>query len=93
MGFLNDFLPILLYLAGFVLLIVLIIVCIKLINILDKVDKVVDDVNNKVSSFDSAIATFSKTANGLANISNSVVFGLTSAVSKIFHKKFKEEDE
>ena len=69
-----------------------IIVGIKLINILDKVDKITEDVSNKVDSFSGAISTFSKAANGLANISNSMVFGVSSAVSKIFNKKMKEEE-
>ena len=45
MEFLSQFLPILLYLAGIVLLVVLIILVIKLIKVVDKVDGVVDNVD------------------------------------------------
>ena len=88
----STFLPMLLYIAGFVLLVVLIIIGIKIIGILDKVDRIVDNVEDKVNSFNTAITTLSKAANGFADISNSVVFGLTTAVSRIFNKKMKEED-
>ena len=89
----NAFLSILLYIAAIVLIIVFIIVGIKLVYILDKVDKITDDVSEKMASFDGAITTFSKAATGIANISNTMVFGITSVVSKIFNKKMKEEDK
>ena len=51
MEFLNEFLPIILYIAGIILLIVLIILGIKCIRILDDVQEVVDDVQEKVDEF------------------------------------------
>ncbi len=89
----NAFLSILLYVSGLVLIIVFIIVGIKLIGVLDKIDRIADNVEDKVNSFNGAIATLSKAADGIANVSNSVVFGITSAVSKIFNKKMKEEED
>jgi len=89
----NTLLTVLLYVAGIVLLVVFTIVGIKLITILDKVNRIVDDVEEKVSSFDGAITTMSKVANGFANISNSLVFGVSSVVSKLFNKKIDEEDK
>ena len=89
----NALLYVLLYVAGIVLIIVFIIVGIKLIGILDRVDKVVDNVEEKINSFNGAISTMSKAADGIANISNSLVFGISSVVSKIFNKKIKEEEE
>ena len=93
MEFLNQFLPILLYIAGIVLLIVLIILGIKAIKILDNVEDMVDDVQEKIDSFDGAITVLSKAANGFAGISNSIVSGVAAAVAKIFSKKMKEEDD
>ena len=87
MEFLNELLPILLYAAGFVLLVVLIMVSLKINTMLDKVDHIIDDVETKVNSFDHAITLFSKTADHVAEISNSFVFGLTSTFSKLFKKK------
>ena len=88
----NVFLSMLLYIAAIVLIIIFIIVGIKLIGILDKTDKVIDDLSEKVHSFDNAVNVLSKTADGFANISNSFMFGVSNALSKIFKKKIKEED-
>ena len=52
MEFLNEFLPILLYVAGIVLLIVLIILGIKAIKILDNVEDIVEDAQDKLDEFD-----------------------------------------
>jgi len=94
MEFLNQFLPILLYTAGLILLIVLIVLGIKLIGVVDKFDRIADNVEEKVNSFNGALAVFNKAANGIASISDSVVFGITSAISKVFgkNKKNKEDD-
>ena len=93
MEFLNDFLPILLYIAGIVALIVLIILGIKAIRILDNVEDLVDDVQEKVDSFEGAITLLSKTANNFAGIGSSIVNGITTVISKVFSKKMKEEDD
>ena len=52
MEFLNEFLPILLYIAGIVLLIVLIILGIKAIKILDNVEDIVEDAQDKLDEFE-----------------------------------------
>ena len=86
-------LSLLLYVVAIALLVVLIIIGIRFIKILDKVDELVDNVEDKVNSFDTAISVLSKTANGIANVGDSVVVGITSILSKIFNKKNKEEDD
>ena len=89
----NTFLSILLYVSGFVLIIVFIIVGLKIIKVLDRVDRIADNIEDKVNSVNGAVDKISKAADGIANISNSVVFGISSAVSKIFNKKIKKEEE
>ena len=92
--FMNLFLPIILYIVGIILLIVLIILGIKCIGILDKVDRVVDNIEEKVNTFNGAISIISKVSDGIAIIGDSVIFGITSAISKVFNKiRSKEEDE
>ena len=93
MEFLNEFLPIILYIAGIVLLIVLIILGIKAIKILDNVEDIVEDAQDKLDEFEGAISVLSKTANSFAGISSSIVTGITAAIAKIFSKKIKEDDE
>ena len=93
MDFLNTFLPVILYIVAIILLIILIIVGIRVLGMLNRVDKMLDDVEKKVNTFNNAIAVMGKAADGIANISDSVIFGVTTAVSKIFNKKSKEEDD
>ena len=90
---LNAILPILLYVAAIVLIVVLIIIGIRVLEMLNRVDKLIEDVEDKVKSVNGAIAVMNKAADGLANISDSVVFGVTTAISKILNKKHKEEDK
>ena len=90
---LNAVLPILLYIAAIVLLIVLIIIGIRVLGLLDRVDKVIEDVEGKVESVNNAITTMNKAVSGIANISDSVIFGITSVASKVFNKKRKEEED
>ena len=54
MEMLNVILPVLLYVAGIVALIVLTVLGIRLIQILNKVDRVVDNVEEKVNSLNTA---------------------------------------
>lgn len=96
MEFLDIFLPTMLYMVAIALLIVLIIVGIKLINILDKVDRLVDNIENKVNSFNGALAVINKTADGIASIGDSVINGVSLGVTKLsnlFHKKKKKEED
>ena len=90
---LNVLLPVILYIVAIILLIVLTIVGLRVIKILDKVDRVLDNVEEKVNSFNGAFSVLTRAADGFANITDSVVFGVSSAVSKIFNKFKKEEDK
>ena len=92
MIFLDVVLPVILYIVAIILLIVLIFVGLRLIKILDKVDRVVDNVEEKINTFDSALSVMKRTADGIANISDSFIFGISSTISKVF-RKFKKEDK
>ena len=91
----NTFLLTVLYGVAIVLLVVLIVVAFKLNKILDKIDRIADNVEDKVNSFNGAVSVIKTAADGIANISDTVVFGVSSAVSKLVNKfvKKKEEDE
>lgn len=92
MEMLNLILPVFLYVAGFVLLIVLIILGIRLIQVLNKVEKVVDNVENKVNSFNNAFDVITKATDTLAVVGDSVIGTITAIVSKIINKKIGKED-
>ena len=92
MDFLNEFLPVLMYILGIVLLIILIILGIRLIQILDRAEKVLDNIENKVNSLNGVFSLVGKATNSIAMISDSVIRTVTKTVSKIFKSKKKEED-
>lgn len=91
---LSTVLPILLYLAGLVLLIVLIIVGIKLIGLLDKFDRIADNVEVKITSLDGAFNIVDKFSDSVAMVSDSLVSGTVKLLSNVFGKnKSSKEDE
>lgn len=93
MEMLNVILPVLLYMAGIILLIVLIILGIRLIQILNKVDRVVDNVEEKVNSFNLAFDVISKATDTLAVVGDSVVGAIAGGISRMFNKKNKKEED
>lgn len=94
MEFLSTFLPIILYIVAIVLLVILIILGLRLLKLLDKVDVLVDNIEEKVNTFNGALSVVKTAADGIASISDSVLFGISSAVSKVFNRftKKKEDD-
>ncbi|MBQ1550800.1 MAG: hypothetical protein IIZ67_01745 [Bacilli bacterium] len=93
---LNSLLITLLYVAGFVLLVVFIIIGIKLIGILNKVDRVMDDVEDKVSSLNGVFHAVDKFSDNINTISETIVSNVVGFISKMFGKKksiIDEEDD
>ncbi len=89
----NDVLPVILYILGSILLVVLIILGIKLINTMNKIQVVVDDINKKVDSLDGLFSIIDMTTDKLALLSDRMVDGITYVIKKLFKpKKRKEED-
>ena len=89
-------LPVILYVVAIILLIILIILGIRLIKVLNKVDRVMDNVEEKINTFDGALAVLKTASDGVASITDNLVFGVTSAISKIFGKfrgNYKEEED
>ena len=93
MEMLNVILPVLLYIAGIILLIVLTILGIRLIKILDKVDNVVDNIENKVNSVNSLFDIINKASDGLSLIGESIVGSVIGWFSGILSKKNKDEED
>lgn len=90
---LSLILSVLLYTFGIILLIVLIILGIRLIKVIDRVDKLLDNVEAKVNSMNGLFMVASKFSEGLSTITDSLVFSVTSSISKIFGRKNKNKED
>lgn len=93
MDFWLSFLPIIIYVLLIILLIIGIILGIKSIITINKVEKVVDDVNEKVESLNGLFQIVDFTTDKLVSITDKVVDGISSLVSRLFTKKKKIKEE
>ena len=89
----TEFLTILLYVLGSILLVVLIILGVKLINTMNKVNVIVDDINKKVSSLDGLFSMIDMTTDKLSLLSDRLVDGITFIIKKLFKPKNRKEEE
>ena len=87
-----EFLPIVLYVLGSILLVVLIILGIKVINVLNKFDKTVDDINGKLESLNGLFSIVDFTTDKIATITDTFVDYVTSLIRKVFVRNKKEEE-
>lgn len=90
--------PLVLYILGTILLIILIILGIKLIKIIDKTNDILEDAYNKTRSLNGLFHVIDSTTDILSSISDGIVGSITAVIGKVFHKKKKkvrekEEDE
>ena len=90
----NEVLPVVLYVLGSILLVVLIILGIKLIITMNKIENVVDDINTKVKSLNGLFSMIDYTTDKLALLSDRFVDIVSSLIKKIFvRKEEKTKDE
>lgn len=88
--------PIILYLLGSVLLVVLIILGVKLIYTVNKTNEILDDAYNKTKSLNGFFHAIDSITDTLSNINDSIVVNVTNVLGKLFPKrknKKKEIDE
>lgn len=87
-----DFLQVMMYILGSILLVVLIILGIKMIITMNKIENVVDNINTKANKLNNLFNIIDLTTGKLALVSDKVVDVISSIVSKIFDKKRKDDD-
>jgi len=83
----TEILPIILYILGSILLVVLIILGVKLIITMNKIEDVVDDINRKVKTLDGFFSMVDFTTDKLAMLSDKVVDTVSSFIKRIFVRK------
>lgn len=86
-------LPVTLYILGIVLLIVLIILGIKLIEIIDRANVVLTDIEQKTKSLNGAFHLIDTVTDTLSYLSDNVIEGIVSVISKIFTRKDKKNNK
>ncbi len=82
-----EMLPVAIYILLIILLIILIILGIKVILIVDKTNKLVDDIQGKVSSFDSIFKLVNITSEKFSSIIVGVVECIMNFVNKIINRR------
>jgi len=85
-----SYFPIVLYVLGTVLLVILIILGIKLIHAIDKTNKILDDAYTKTKSLNGIFNAIDSVTDTLSAVSDSLVGVVTSAISKLFYRKKKQ---
>jgi len=90
----TDFLTILLYIFGCILLVSLTVLTIRLLGTLKKVDELLDDVSTKSEKLDGVFNIVDKSSGVINTITENVSGGISNAINHIIRKKKgNEEDE
>lgn len=91
-----EYFPLVLYMLGTVLLVVLIILGVKLIKTVDKTNEILEDAYNKTKSLNGFFNAIDSITDTLSNLSDSIVSNITGIIGKVFRrkkKKLEEEDD
>ena len=89
----SSLLPIIFYTLLSILVVFVIVFVYKLIQTLDKANMLLDDVYIKVKKLDNLFEVIDRGADTLNMVTNKVVEGVVGAVSKLFKKKRKDEED
>lgn len=85
--------PIILYLLGTVLLVILIILGIKLIYTVNKTNEILNDAYNKTKSLNGLFNAIDSITDTLSNLSDSIVSNITGIIGKVFNKRRKSKEK
>ena len=88
-----HYFPIVLYVLGSILLVVLIILSIKLIFTVNKANVILEDAYNKTRSLNGIFHAIDSFTDMLSSLNDSIVSNITGIVGKLFHKRGKKESE
>ena len=89
----NIVMPVILYTLTSSLLVILIVLGIKLIKAVDKFTDLADNVSRKVNSLNSFFSIIDMVTDKVSFLSDRLVDGITSLLSKIFTRKEKRKDD
>jgi len=90
----TSYMQFLLYVLGAVLLGSLIILVIKLVYSVNRINSILDSVERKMKTVDKAFGAVDRLVDSFSTVTDKVVDGIASGISKVFnHKKKKEKKE
>ena len=96
-AFLNEYLPILIYILLSILIVLLIIICIKVIKTMNRVEGIVDDVDDKVKTLTGVFTIIDTVTDKLSALTEIISDSIVVFVKSIFKRKRKklenEEDD
>jgi len=87
-----EVLPIILYVLGAVLLVALIVLTIKLIYSVERINVLLDGVERKMKTIDKIFGAVDNVADSVAALSDRIVDGIASIISKVFGRKKKRKE-
>ena len=87
-----EVLPIILYVLGAVLLVALIVLTIKLIYSVERINVLLDGVERKMKTIDKIFGAVDNVTDSVAALSDRIVDGVASIISKVFGRKKKRKE-
>ena len=93
MGFLNEFLPIIIYILLIVLITISIVIAIKLSRTVDKADAILDDAQSKMQSLDSVFDLVEGVSSEATLIGDRFLGFVLSIANKLFKNKKEDKEE
>ena len=93
MEYLNQLLPIIIYILLIVLIILLIIIAVKAIKAMNKAQEVIDNVDKKVKTLDGIFNAIDAATDKISLFGDKVYGAVSGLVEKIFKSKKKEDKE
>jgi len=93
MGFLNEFLPIIIYILLIVLVTIAIVIAIKLSKTMDKIDSMVEDVDSKLKSLDPVFNLVEGVTGKATIIGDRFLSFVLSLTNKLFKNKKENKEE
>ena len=88
MEYLNDLLPIIIYILLIILIILLIIISLKFLKAINKVQDIVDDVDDKIQTFNSFFQIIDNFTDRVALLSDRFIDKVINIINKVFKPAF-----
>ena len=89
----TSYMQFLLYILGAILLGALIVLVIKIVYSVNRINSILDSVEMKMKTVDKAFGAVDRIVDSFSMVTDKVVDGIASGISKVFsHKKKKKED-